>query len=169
MSILRHVLVCLLCWSSLSALPLVQAAAADAPEHAVWVLRLEGVVGPASADYLVRGLEQAAQSGARAVVIEIDTPGGLDLSMRQMISAILAAPMPVIGYVTPVEPVRPAPVLTCCTAAMSPPCRLPPTWEPRHLSVWAPRLALNPHLNPVPSLISPQRVMPCSARSSTTP
>lgn len=101
MSILRHVLVCLLCWSSLSALPLVQAAATDTPEHAVWVLRLEGVVGPASADYLVRGLEQAAQSGARAVVIEIDTPGGLDLSMRQMISAILAAPMPVIGYVTP--------------------------------------------------------------------
>lgn len=68
---------------------------------AVWLMRLDGVVGPASSDYLVRGLEQAAQSGAQAVVLQIDTPGGLDLSMRRMISAVLASPVPVIGYVSP--------------------------------------------------------------------
>lgn len=68
---------------------------------AVWLLRLDGAIGPASSDYLVRGLEQAAAAQAAAVVLQIDTPGGLDLSMRRMISAILAAPLPVIGYVSP--------------------------------------------------------------------
>ncbi|WP_106592600.1 NfeD family protein [Marinobacterium halophilum] len=67
----------------------------------VWLLQLNGVVGPASSDYLVRGLEQAAASGAQAVVLQIDTPGGLDLSMRRMITAILGSPIPVIGYVSP--------------------------------------------------------------------
>lgn len=68
---------------------------------AVWLLQLNGVVGPASSDYLVRGLQQAAVEGAQAVVLQIDTPGGLDLSMRRMITAILASPIPVIGYVFP--------------------------------------------------------------------
>ena len=81
--------------------PQAGAQSTSAPQGAVWVLRLEGVVGPASADYLVRRLEEAAAAGARAVLLEMDTPGGLDLSMRQMISAVLASPIPVIGYVTP--------------------------------------------------------------------
>ncbi|TCK04168.1 NfeD family protein [Marinobacterium mangrovicola] len=81
------------------------AAESEAPQPplkaAVWQLTLDGVVGPATADYLVRGLEDAAEEQAAAVLIRIDTPGGLDSSMRQMISAVLASPIPVICYVSP--------------------------------------------------------------------
>ena len=67
----------------------------------VSVLRLHDAIGPASADYLVRGIKKAGESGAPLVVIELDTPGGLDTSMRQVIQEILAAPLPVAVYVSP--------------------------------------------------------------------
>jgi membrane-bound serine protease (ClpP class) len=67
----------------------------------VSVLKLQGAVDPASADYLVRGIRKAAEAGAPLVVIELDTPGGLDTSMRQIIQAILDSPVPVAVYVTP--------------------------------------------------------------------
>ena len=67
----------------------------------VTVLRLQDAIGPASADYLVRGIRKAADAGAPLVVIELDTPGGLDASMRQVIQAILVAPVPVAVYVSP--------------------------------------------------------------------
>lgn len=100
MSICLRSFLCLIVLSGAFCAPQVRADVSVAA-GAVWVLRLEAVVGPASADYLVRGLEQAAAAQAHAVVLEIDTPGGLDLSMRQMISAVLASPVPVIGYVSP--------------------------------------------------------------------
>ena len=72
--------------------------AAAAP---VSVLRLQDAIGPATADYLVRGIHKAAQADAPLVVIQLDTPGGLDTSMREVIQAILASPVPVAVYVSP--------------------------------------------------------------------
>lgn len=75
--------------------------AQEAPPGALWMLQLDGAVGPSTADYLVRGIEGAAEARAAAVLIRIDTPGGLDSSMRDMIAGVLASPIPVICYVAP--------------------------------------------------------------------
>ncbi|TRO30925.1 nodulation protein NfeD [Pseudomonas putida] len=73
----------------------------QAAPGAVWVLGIDDAIGPASADYLVRSLSQAQAQGAQLVVIRMDTPGGLDSAMRQMIKAILACTVPVASYVAP--------------------------------------------------------------------
>jgi membrane-bound serine protease (ClpP class) len=65
------------------------------------LLEINGPIGPATSHYVVRGLEAAQKSGARLVILEIDTPGGLDSAMRDIIRAILASPVPVVGYVSP--------------------------------------------------------------------
>jgi membrane-bound serine protease (ClpP class) len=65
------------------------------------VLTVHDAIGPASADYLIRGIAKAKESGAPLLVIRLDTPGGLDTSMRQIIQAILASPVPVAVYVSP--------------------------------------------------------------------
>ncbi|MCP5307863.1 NfeD family protein [Cognatazoarcus halotolerans] len=76
-------------------------AATTALAGSVVSLRLDGIIEPASADFIVRGLERASAGGAELVVIEMDTPGGLDTAMRQIIKAILASPVPVATFVHP--------------------------------------------------------------------
>jgi membrane-bound serine protease (ClpP class) len=67
----------------------------------VEVIPVTGAIGPASADFIVRSLSRAAQDHAQLAVLELDTPGGLDTSMRQIIKAILASPVPVAAYIAP--------------------------------------------------------------------
>src|SRR5690349_3862271 len=65
------------------------------------VIPLKGAIGPASADFVVRSLARAADDHAQLAILELDTPGGLDLSMRSIIQAILASPVPVAVFIAP--------------------------------------------------------------------
>ena len=67
----------------------------------VLLLEVSGTIDPAEARYITRGLEQALRIQASALVIQLDTPGGLDGSMRKIIEGILNSPIPVIVYVSP--------------------------------------------------------------------
>ena len=67
----------------------------------VTLLQIQGAIGPATADFIVRGIETAGESDAALIVLEMDTPGGLDTSMREIIQGILASEAPVATYVWP--------------------------------------------------------------------
>jgi membrane-bound serine protease (ClpP class) len=89
-----------LSWFGL-ALCLLAAAAATANAREVWVVELDGAISPATANYFTRALEDAQDADAAALVLRLDTPGGLDQAMRDMIKAILASRVPVVVYVAP--------------------------------------------------------------------
>ncbi|MCW5634553.1 MAG: nodulation protein NfeD [Rubrivivax sp.] len=96
-------------------------AAAGAP---VIALQLHGAIGPVSADLVRRAIERAGARGAQLVVLMLDTPGGLDTAMRDIIRTVLAAPVPVAGFVSP-QGARAASAGTyilyaCHVAAMAP-------------------------------------------------
>ena len=76
-------------------------AAATAGASEVWVVELDGAISPATADYFIGSLEDAQEAEAAALVVRLDTPGGLDASMRDMIKEILASRVPVVMYVAP--------------------------------------------------------------------
>jgi len=82
---------------------LVQAQQADGEAGAGHIaeLTVDGAIGPATTDYLLRSMEKAQEAGAHAILIRLDTPGGLDAATRDIIKAILASPLPVITYVHP--------------------------------------------------------------------
>jgi membrane-bound serine protease (ClpP class) len=65
------------------------------------LLRVSGPISPASADYIARGLKKAAQQRSPVLVLQIDTPGGLDSSTRQIVKDILASKVPVLAWVAP--------------------------------------------------------------------
>ncbi|KVA22949.1 NfeD family protein [Burkholderia ubonensis] len=79
--------------------------AANAPPPAarppIIVIPVNGAIGPASADFIVRSLGRAAKERAPLAILQLDTPGGLDSSMRVIIKAILGSPVPVAAFVGP--------------------------------------------------------------------
>jgi len=65
------------------------------------VVSVSDAITPPISEYILKSIRQAAESGAQAIVIQLDTPGGLDLSMRDIIKECLNAPVPVVVYVSP--------------------------------------------------------------------
>lgn len=65
------------------------------------MLPYSGVINPVASEYVDKGLEKARALGAQALVLQLDTPGGLDKSMRLIIKSMLASPIPVVVYVAP--------------------------------------------------------------------
>ncbi|RAP31739.1 hypothetical protein DID78_00250 [Candidatus Marinamargulisbacteria bacterium SCGC AG-343-D04] len=70
-------------------------------QNTIYTLSIKGPIGPAYADYFNRGLQTAIQNDAQALLLQLDTPGGLDSSMRYIIQNILSSPIPVITYISP--------------------------------------------------------------------
>ena len=70
------------------------------PKSAV-VIEIKGAIGPAVSDYFERSLEKAEESKAAIVILQMDTPGGFDHSMRDIIKSILSSSIPVVSYVAP--------------------------------------------------------------------
>ncbi len=67
----------------------------------VWVIEVNGGIGPATSDYLTREIEQAHDEQAKLIILKMNTPGGLDTSMRDIIRSITTSPIPIATWVGP--------------------------------------------------------------------
>jgi membrane-bound serine protease (ClpP class) len=67
----------------------------------VGLLTIDGAIGPANAGYVVHGIARSASLGQQLLILRMDTPGGLDTAMREVVRAILSSPVPVVTYVAP--------------------------------------------------------------------
>lgn len=83
------------------AAPAGPAAAQAAPGREIWMTEARGIIDPALAGFLTKTMEDAAAAQAGALIVQLDTPGGLDSAMRDIVKAELDCPIPVIFYVSP--------------------------------------------------------------------
>ena len=134
------------------------------------VLDMRGTIDPASRDFILRGLEQARERNAAVAILKLDTPGGLDSSMRDIIQAILASPVPVIGYVAP-DGARAASagayiLYACHVAAMAPATNLGAATP---VQIGGLPLSTPPPREPAKEPIAPKPGDPSSAPSEAAP
>lgn len=87
-------------WQAIAGLVLAAYGAAAGAAH-VALIEIDGPIGPATATHFEKAQARALETGAAAVVLRLDTPGGLDSAMRDIIKRVLASPVPVIGWVGP--------------------------------------------------------------------
>jgi membrane-bound serine protease (ClpP class) len=85
----------------MAAVVLLAATALPANAAGIRLLEVRGPINAVTSDYLRRNIREAAQQGESLVLLELDTPGGLDTSMREIVREILGSPVPVTAYVTP--------------------------------------------------------------------
>ena len=88
-------------WAVASSSVLSQGVSNGAPQPVVLLAEITGVIGPATAHYAERAIEQARARQAEALIFRLDTPGGLLASTRGIVKAIIASPVPIIGFVAP--------------------------------------------------------------------
>ena len=75
--------------------------AQPAPDETVDIISVDGAIDPQISDYLTTRLEEAQEDGVHAAVIQLDTPGGLDVSMREIVQEVLASEVPIVVWVAP--------------------------------------------------------------------
>ena len=98
----RALLVSVLCLVALAAVSQQADPPADgAGSGRAVLLEINGPIGPATSDYVARGISDAAAARAQLIIIQMDTPGGLDSAMRDIIKAILSSEVPVVTWVAP--------------------------------------------------------------------
>ncbi len=86
---------------SLGILVLVAGYGASQDSSTVIVITVDGVINPVAAEFISKSIDRANEAGAEALVIEMDTPGGLDTSMRDIIKSMLGSEVPVVVFVSP--------------------------------------------------------------------